>query len=422
MLAIVTDHWTWSGVDVLVQRFAGFLRAKSVPFCLVADGPSRLQVETPWAPVITTGELSHRCRNGFISAIYFPTASMLRRQDLPWRSLGNIPVFTLLVQPYEPVTRYVPALTLLIERIGFAAVDIVRAIIPGHLRQVGTLFRDLAARGALGVMDGASNRALRHFFPGIADAQLLPIPAPVAERPAWERSHDPGVVSFGYLGRMDPLKWSALQPVIVHELSVLARSTTVELHAVAEGPCMAQLRAACDRAGIKLFAHGYLPNASARELLARRTSIGLAMGTSALDLAGSGLPCIIIDPAARLKARRQRFFHFMHEARDHTLGEYRDFAAYEQHGRMFADCVAMAADPARGAADYAYVRSRHDPDTIFEATLRAIQQSRLTGEILAAHVEAIESSFSRMGRWYRWAGTDGRFRFPRRARSNSGAP
>lgn len=415
MLAIVTDHTSWGGVDVLTQRFAEFLRAKNVAFSLVVDGSSRLQIEAPWAPVMTSAELVQGCRDRSVSSIYFPTASMLRRQDLPWRELGQARVFTLLVQPYEPVTRFVPALTFATERIGFSAVNLAKLIIPAHFGRVAALFRHLASASALGVMDGASARALQHFFPGIADTPLLPIPAPTAQLRPEHKPLQAGTMAFGYLGRLDALKWSALKPVVVHELAALSGQGAVELHAVAEGACMAELAAECKRAGVNLHAYGYLPNTAARKLLAEKANVGLAMGTSALDLAGAGLPCIVIDAAARLHAPNQRLFHFVHEARAFTLGDYRDFAAYEQHGRPFAACIAMAEGPAVQAAEHAYVRDQHAPDICFQATLDAIQGSQMTGEALATHVDAIEASFTRMGRWYRWAGTGGQFRLAKRA-------
>jgi hypothetical protein len=409
MLAIMTDHSSWGGVDVLTRRFAEFLRDKGVDFTLVANGPSRLQAEATWARVITTDELARGCRDRTIEFLYFPTISMLRRSDIRWKDLGETRIFTLIVQPYEPLTRYVPALTFSTERIGYNAIKIARRLIPKHISLIDALFRNLADNDSLGVMDDTSTRALDGFFPDIKRPKILPIPTPVILSSSKRNVSNLNSLSVAYLGRLDVLKWTALQPIVTNELKTIAKTRMVSFHVVAEGERMESFAAECTKSGIAFNNYGYLPNAEARNLLAGAADIGLAMGTSALDLAGAGLPCIMIDPSFRVGASPQRLFHFVHETRGHSLGEYRDFPGYQQYGRTFSECIDLLGDGSIAEHERTYVREQHSPTKCFQATLDAIFSSRFTGTRLADFVIAIEASFGRMGRWYRWAGTGGRF-------------
>jgi hypothetical protein len=176
---------------------------------------------------------------------------------------------------------------------------------------------------------------------------------------------------------------------------------------------MAALATECRNAKVELINYGYMPNTHARDLIVKSADVGLAMGTSALDVAGMGVPCIMIDPAFHARTKPQRLFHLVHEMQGYTLGEYRDFPGYQSYGRSFEECVDLALQPGVGALGQKYLRRHHDPASVFQSTLREIRSSRYTGEDLCRHVITIDESFAAMRRWYGWAGGNGKVRFLR---------
>lgn len=249
---------------------------------------------------------------------------------------------------------------------------------------------------ALSAMDEGTARAVEYFYPKLPGRlPIIPVPAPIDE-PINGVSPAKDAFTFGYLGRMDEVKFSALGPFVENNLVEIAKTRRVRLLAITVGTHVEDLKETCANAGVELDLRGFLPNHEARELLRNQTHLGLAMGTAALDIAATGHPCIYIDPAERSGTRPQTSFRFVHETDNFTLGQYRDFPIYPGGVRSLQETVRLIEeDPTIGIQGRDYVRMQHNPDVISKTMLEYIEKSTLIMSDLKPYVEDIINSNNR---------------------------
>ena len=385
-------------MDVIVERFAAFLHQRGLEFAIVDEEGSRLRERFPSATFYSNSEVE--TLSGRVRHIFLPSVSKLHDPHLPLLLLKNANVFSWVVHPNDVFRGFFPLSGKLLDSVGYKAVPILRTLIPKHRKIFDAFFEVMVARGALSVMDGATARSLHYYVPSIAPKAIhvIPAPSPIAQCPAKQiskRYTAGGRVSIGYLGRMDIMKWSAIKSFVESSLVPLARVRKVAFHVVSEGGFTDELRKICTANNIEIFVYGYQPNQTAREIISTKTDLAIAMGTSALDIAASHHPCVIIDPAVVPRASPQRLFRFVHEIEGFTLGEFRDFPYYEK-GIHDIESVFRESELI-GAADlgYDYVAANHDPAVCFTGLLRRIQESTLSAGEAHELVTELTSSFAR---------------------------
>ena len=398
MILIYMNTKEWGGVDVIVERFAAFLDERGIEFAIVEEEGSRLRERLPGAAFYSNSEVE--TLNGKVRHIFLPSVSKLHNQNLPLLLFKSANVFSWVVHPNDVFRGFFPLSGKLLDLVGYKAVPILRTLIPKHRRLFDAFFEAMVARDALSVMDGATARSLNYFVPSIAPDTLhvLPVPSPInqyATKQISQRYAAGGAVSIGYVGRMDTMKWSAIKSFVKSILVPLARLRKVAFHVVSEGGFTDELRSICIANNIEIFIYGYQPNQTARDIVSTKTDLAIAMGTSALDIAASRHPCIIIDPAVIPRASPQRLFRFVHEIEGFTLGEFRDFPHYET-GIHDIESV-LSGSELMGAAElgYDYVAANHDPAACFTSLLRRIQESALSAGEAHELITELTTSFAR---------------------------
>jgi hypothetical protein len=401
VLLILLNSGSWGGVDVLTMRFAEYLRGRGLEFAICDSAGSRMRSDLPWARFVDPHSTS--TLSGRIDRILLPSVSKLGVIPALADRFGEVPLLTWVVHPNEPLTNFVPMANYLLSRFGYRVVQPLLAAMPTHRRMVNELFVKLIEGRSLVVMDGATRRALSYFYPGVGAECLptIPIPAPLSDA-AVVKGPPREPLSIGYLGRLDGFKWSALGPFVRHELALLATYRPVRLVAVTEGEGIANLERACRTAWIELELHNFMPNDAARQLIAERTHLAVAMGTAALDLAGTGHPCLVIDPAAAKGAAPQRKFGFIHEAQDHCLGEYRDMPGYKEGPRSLSNAIALVEREDLAKEARRYIAINHDPDTVFGEIIGALDGCRTTVADVAPTLRSLDRSMKQKNRYYRW--------------------
>lgn len=392
MIAIYSNTGEWGGVDVLIARFADYLRSRHVPFFIVEPAGSRLRLELPWASFVDLGEISSI--QDQVTHVFVPSVAKLQDKKFPWIALAHARLFTWVVHPNDVFLVFYPFSGFSMKLLGYRMVGLLRAAFRPHAALLDALFFKLVEQQALAVMDGATSRSLSYFVPSIPSAPpIIPIPSHATVYPAHHKG-DAEELSIGYLGRMDSMKWSAMKPFIRNILAPMAVRRKITLHVVSEGSHLERLKQACQNAGIRFIGYGYLPNDKARETIIASTDIAVAMGTSALDIAGCGHPCVVLDPGLGVFSRPQTSFRFIHESSDYTLGEYRDFPGYIKGLRVFEDMVGDETLESAAAVGKSYVELSHNPEGCFKALLLAVQSSNLLVSELMPRIKDLADSFA----------------------------
>lgn len=392
LLAIYASSTVYGGVEVLIARFSRYLMDRRIPFVLITKNKTRLSKELSWAYQIDENEVGQL--KGRITHLFLPNICALKK-NLPWDAFENATIYTYIVHPTEIFVKFFPLASAALERIGFGTAWWLKILFPFRTQTMHNLLQDLISRKALAVMDGSTERALHYFFPRLRGrSQLLPITSPVSERAAaakLKKDH----LSIGYFGRMDAFKFSAIKPFVEHSLTSLQYSKAIHLHLVGDGDEVEKLAVLCAHYGIILHNHGFQENRKAKELIIENTDFAVCMGTAALDVASTGHPCIVIDPAHRVQYAPQIKFRFVHELEEFTLGEYRDFPGYQMGLHSLEEVIEiLQADPTIGLKGAEYVNKKHNPIIVFPTLLENITNSKLSANDIKATAENISRAYA----------------------------
>lgn len=399
MIALYAEADIFGGVQVLIVRFSYYLAANNIPFVLIARKGTRISEELRWARQIDPEDLEHSDIK--IDYAFFPHVCTLK-QKIFWGKFRKSAVLCWLVHPTEIFSSFFPAVNTLLETFGYQASWWVKKLLRSHNRRVSSLLSSLVSGGGLIVMDGATRRGLKYFFPEVyGECKLIPIPSP-AEMIVKSHRIPSAKLSIGYLGRIDQFKASALTPFIKYNLAELSSTYDIEMHLVAEGNCLDSIVQLCQVKNIVVHCYGFLPNEDARRVIRENTDVAVCMGTAALDIAAIGHPCIIIDPSLKRTKVPQEKFRFVDELDEFTLGEFRDFVGYKQGIHSLAEVVDMVRnDKAVGARGSDYVAKHHNPDLIFSSLIDAMAKSAVYGRDLEDISGQINQSYEALDRGVR---------------------
>ncbi len=392
MIAIYSNTGEWGGVDILIGRFANYLSLRQIDFCIIEPGEGRIRNELPNARFVNPDQVELIAKQ--VTHVFVPSVSKLRDPWFPWGPLAHATVFTWIVHPNDVFRSFFPYSSASMNIFGYRVVKPLRNLFRTHANLFDAIFARLVKENALIVMDGATLRSLKYFAPKLdAEPGLVPVPSPLSDEIAVHHKSS-GKLSIGYLGRMDVMKWSAIRPFIRDTLAPLAKHRQIALHLVSEGTHLSRVEKLCSKIGVEFHCYGYLPNLQAREVIFTKTDLAIAMGTSALDIAGAGHPCVIIDPNLGALARRQMRFRFVHEIEDFTLGEFRDFPGYIQGHRVFEELTDKNQLYIACSKGREYVRHAHDPVLCFDELLNRIYNSTLQVAELGKDIRLLLLSFS----------------------------
>jgi hypothetical protein len=380
MLAVYTNNYSnfWGGVDVMVARFAHRLQENKVSYCVIVPDGAKLRKHLPdGTKVISHDSIEEIAKQ--ITHVFLPSTSYLFTPEIPWSAFTNATLYTWVVHPSAPFHQSFPFSGRLLNYVGYRGVPLVRTLFKSHAAAVNNLFSLLVARGSIAVMDGATLRALNYFFPNLPTSPaVVPIPSPTSVQT--DRVFESqGEISMAYLGRLDREKWSAIAPFLLNDVAKIARSRSVMLHAITdENNYVDKLRVVCQEINVNLRHHGFMSNEASRTLIKTSTHFAFAMGTSALDIAGSGHPCLVVDPALGSWVAPQQLFRFVHEAEHFTTGEHRDFPGYVSGIRTLSESMELVTRNDLGRAGRIYVEQHHSPAKCFETLLSGILGAEAT--------------------------------------------
>lgn len=381
----------FGGVQILTHRFASYLRQRKIPYIIAENENTRFSTMNPEHKFIIPSNIKEISAK--ISCVFFPSFPKIRMAERYLNYLSHCNILGWIVHPNDPFRSFYPFSSKLINVLGYPGVRPMQMLFRQHTRLVRDLFNSAILSGGVVSMDGATNRSLKYFFQELSKMpDIIPIPSPslsYVNRITTKGS----IANIGYLGRLDEFKMSALRPFLLEYAAV----EKFRFHLVGEGAGLAEIKSICQKNNIDLLNYGFRPNDEAREILRTNTNFVVAMGTAALDVAGTNIPCVIIDPAIKKSTSRQKKFCFVHEIEDYTLGEYRDFPLYQPGMHSIGQLSRMVRDdPQIGQKGRDYVAHAHNPEQIFDSLLDKLHASKFKGSKAGELVNAINKSFRKI--------------------------
>lgn len=398
MLLIYLNSLEWGGCDVLVERFARYLDGINVTYAIVDYKNSRLRRMLPDTQFYTDDELEGIAKD--VKYLFFPSITVFTRLDVDYKLFGNAKIFSYVVHPNDAFRNFYPATGVTMNRLGYAVVRIWQTIFFRKTRYINNFFKKLFLNNAIALMDGATTRSMQYFYPNVIPNEpiLVPISSSCERlngKNISRKSYKEGEISIGYLGRMDLFKWSAIEPFIKSNLLPISTDYKVTLHIISEGGFVDDLKKLSSKHGIECKFYGYMPNEEAKNLLYEEVDFAIAMGTSALDLASIEIPTLIIDPSLKYPYQAQEKFHFVHEIKGYTLGEFRDFPHYDSSGISFSEAMTKTTMKLAGNLGAEYVCKKHNPEDSFLKLWESIKKSSLLVSDVSEEIQNIKK-FSNM--------------------------
>lgn len=398
MLLIYLNSLEWGGCDVLVERFVKYLEKNNIKHAIIDYQESRLRGILPNSQFYTNDELVVIAKD--VEYLFLPSISLFTRLDVDYGLLSHARLFCYVVHPNDAFRKFYPATGVTMNRLGYAVVRIWQTIFFRKTRYINNFFKKLFLNNAIALMDGATTRSMQYFYPHVVSNEpiLVPISSPckrLNNENISRKSYKEGEISIGYLGRMDLFKWTAIEPFIKSNLFPILTNYKVTLHIISEGGFVDDLKKLSSKHGIECKFYGYMLNEEARNLLYEEVDFAIAMGTSALDLASIEIPTLIIDPSLKYPFKAQEKFHFVHEIKDYTLGEFRDFPHYEGSGVSFSEATTKSTMKLAGNLGAEYVYKKHNPEDSFLKLWESIKKSSLLVSDVSEEIKNIKK-FSNM--------------------------
>lgn len=210
----------------------------------------------------------------------------------------------------------------------------------GLRRRLGDFLSDLDRHGSLLFMDGPNLTSVTDRlgvrFP---DPTFLPVPSEPSPQPIhvpdWNGERP---LRVGWVGRIADFKVHVLR----HTLAQVARWTEATgaravFDVVGDGPEAEGLRADAPRVdGLEIRWLGSRTPDELAGWLEKDIDLLAAMGTSALEGAGIGVPTLLVDPAYGPVSPRYGY-RWLHEAKDFSLGDFVDGSGMGPGRRTFGE-------------------------------------------------------------------------------------
>lgn len=222
----------------------------------------------------------------------------------------------------------------------------------GFVRHRKRILHDLAADGMIAFMDSPNAAAMSAITGEEYGEDYLPITCNLETRQV-ARQVTTRPIRVGWIGRLDPSKYHSISRLLD---DVKASRADVELVIVGDGQCRTQLEDQAARLGVAV---SFLGSLQVSELGSEIQSwtFGVAMGTSALEIAARRVPSAVMD-FSRTPIRTNHCYDWLFETVGLSLGQ--EAPASPSRSRTFADLAeCVATDATLGGRCRTYAEQNH---------------------------------------------------------------
>jgi hypothetical protein len=220
------------------------------------------------------------------------------------------------------------------------------------------LLRQLCDEGHILFMDRANRRACEDEIGSQGCSSFLQIPIGIPAGRRLGQRASAANMSIAWLGRITYDKINSLKK-IVDDAADYQAQTKIDLHIIGAGPEEKALLAHAQKKGVALHLHGILQGQELHDFFVNRVDFGIAMGTSALEIAALGIPVALIDYSLKPLPPDMKY-DWLYDTRDFTLGN--DCQWGEPRAKTFGDLIGHVRADSRneiGGQCFAYVKDHH---------------------------------------------------------------
>jgi hypothetical protein len=218
-----------------------------------------------------------------------------------------------------------------------------------------SIFQTLADRKNIIFMDGANLASFEKTVGQVSDPVIIPIPVGAAQPrlcpPA--RSDD---FRICWLGRLDGDKRYAVEKII-RDISILPKFSHIQLNIIGGGTHAADIEKLADSLNVRLNMLGYLHGDDLHTVLKEQIQLGIAMGTSCLEIASLGIPAALVDFSFD-PLPKDLNYDWIFDTTDYDVGRQADLNKPRKN--TLSDLIALADDQKTADQCLDYVTRTHN--------------------------------------------------------------
>jgi len=238
-----------------------------------------------------------------------------------------------------------------------------------------SLLKNLTNQGHIVFMDEANERACEKEIGNFSHTSFLQIPIKIASghEPRPRRVVDE--ISIAWLGRITYDKINSIKKII-KDIEAIQCDAKVKFHIIGSGPEDSELQAFAAVQNVALYRTGVLQGPELRNYLIDKVDIGIAMGTSCLEIGALSIPIALIDYSLS-ELPEDANYDWLYDTKNFTLGN--DAAWGITRGKSLIDLIeSVKSDPINsiGAKCFEYVHRNHALDNVAEKLTTHISQQK----------------------------------------------
>ncbi len=243
----------------------------------------------------------------------------------------------------------------------------------GGKKEARRLLGEFAKEGHIIFMDEANRRACADELGTFGRRTYLQIPVQIGDA---EPAHSKAIgnpISIAWLGRITYDKINSLLKIVA-DIAESGAGDDIVFHVIGSGTEEAQLQQFAVAKGVKLQMPGVLAGKELRDYLITNVDVGIAMGTSCLEVGALGIPIALIDYSLTSLPKNANY-DWLFDTSDFTLGNDASWGA-SRSKTLTELIVDLRADVTGqiGRRCFDYVRNFHSMSHVSNKLLKCVEQ------------------------------------------------
>lgn len=231
---------------------------------------------------------------------------------------------------------------------------------------------DLASSGAIIFMDEANEFAFEKEVGSVQKAIFVPIPIEIKEVASIEVNRNKEAISVAWLGRLSYDKINSLKKII-NDIVAFQAVNKIEFYVIGDGPEDSALRQYAKATGVALHSMGVLQGAALSNFLRSKIDIGIAMGTSCLEIGALRIPVALVDYSLNQLPEDSKY-DWIYDTKKFTLGNNASWG--KNRDKTLVELIAELRDDSLneiGDKCYDYISRGHSLTRVADALIYCVK-------------------------------------------------
>lgn len=262
-----------------------------------------------------------------------------------------------------------------------------RKFLPRTMR-ARSLLKSLTNQGNIVFMDEANERACKKEIGEFSRTSFIQIPVMIAPSIKRRTRRVFDEVSIAWLGRITYDKIKSLRK-IVKDISAIQSDVKIKFHIIGSGSKERELQAFAATHNVAICQVGVLQGPELHQYLINEVDIGIAMGTSCLEIGALSIPTALVDYSLT-ELPEDANYDWLYDTKHFTLGNDAAWGITREKS-LFNLIESVKSDPSNsiGAKCFEYVNRHHALENVAEKLTTHILRKKKFDKNTITELESI---------------------------------